>query len=212
MAAPGEAGDYAAALDAFRVAHVGDQGPRDGVVAAYHAVRNMPYFSGQDRTPLAALRSGRGACTAKHLVLRDLLRLMGADAGVEIVKGDFASGIPVHATMPSDLRAEIGRAGVVDYHCRVRLTTAGGRESLLDATWPDSLAAKGFAVASDWAGQGDTIQAIEKVEVIATPEDVLSEKARLLATLPEADAVRRLRFLALLSQWLTTAQDDRPKP
>ena len=47
------------------------------ILQAYSAVRQMLYFSGADRTPMAALRDGRGACTAKHLVLRDALRKAG---------------------------------------------------------------------------------------------------------------------------------------
>ncbi len=84
---------YAAALDAFLAAHVSAP-EMAGIVQAYRAVQAIPYFSGPDRTPLAALRDGRGACTAKHLVLRDALRRIGVRAEVEIVEGDFASGIP----------------------------------------------------------------------------------------------------------------------
>lgn len=194
VTAAGTGGDpYEKALDAFLAAHV----TSGGVVAAYRAVQAMPYFSGPDRTPLAALRSGRGACTAKHLVLRDLLRRMGQGAVVEIVEGDFASGIPCHPSMPDALQDMIRAGGVADFHCRVRLD--GG--PALDATWPLTLRRWGFDVRA-WDGAGDSGQAIARVTVRSTEEDVLGTKARLLATLSEADSARRLRFLALLSGWL----------
>ena len=190
----GKGGDpYQEALDAFLAAHVAS----GGVVAVYRAVQAMPYFSGPDRTPLAALRMGRGACTAKHLVLRDALRRMGHAAVVEIVEGDFASGIPLHPSMPPELQEMIRAGGVVDFHCRVRLASGPA----LDATWPLALRRWGFEL-REWEGAGDTAQAIARVTVRSTEEDVLGTKARLLATLSEADTARRLRFLALLSGWL----------
>ena len=192
---------YAAALAAFRTGR-----SVDGVVAAFHAVRAMPYFSGPDRTPLAALASGRGACTAKHLVLRDLLRSIGERAEVEIVEGDFAAAIPDHPSMPEALRNEVRAGGVTDFHCRVRLTSRGHPRRRLDATWPDALVPYGFSTARGWDGTGDTVQAIPRVRVAACVEDVLAHKARLLSSLPAAAVARRLRFLRLLSEWLAAIQ------
>lgn len=193
---------YGAALDAFLATHVTLDGGA-GVVQAYAAVQSMPYHSGNDRTPLAALLSGRGACTAKHLVLRDVLRRVGCAAEVEIVEGDFASGIPVHPTMSAELQAMVRDRGITDFHCRVRLG-ASGEGPALDATWPPALAKWGFPVEAGWSGTGDTLQAIADVTVRARDEDVLGTKARLLAALSEEDSARRLKFLGLLSAWLGT--------
>ena len=192
--------DYHAELDRFFVEHVPARGMA-GVLQAYTAVRQLAYFSGPDRTPLAALRSGCGACTAKHIILRDVLRRVGMRAVVEIVEGDFAAGIPLHASQPSDLQDMIRQRGVTDFHCRVRLMRPEG-DLRLDATWPDNLAAYGFAVNRTWAGTGDTLQAIPDVVVRSSDEDVLGAKARLLAGLRDATKRRRLEFLRLLSGWI----------
>jgi hypothetical protein len=194
---------YAVALERFASPHGGDP------VALFHAVRAMPYRSGPDRTPLGALRTRQGACTAKHLILRDALRLAGHRAEVELVEGDFAGAIPDHPSMPDQLRAEIARGGVTDYHCRVRLSAPGQPHRRLDATWPDALIPFGFATARGWDGTGDTAQAIPRVRVAACVDDVLGEKARLLSALPSDAAARRLRFLALLSDWLSGVQGPR---
>jgi len=191
---------YAAALDGFVAAYVPARG-MGGLLQSYAAVRQMPYFSGPDRTPLAALRSGRGACTAKHIILRDVLRKIGARAEVEIVEGDFASGIPLHATQSPALQAMIHQGGVTDFHCRVRLLQLEG-DVLLDATWPTELADHGFTVNRQWAGKGDTVQAISLVTVRSREEDVLGTKARLLAGLSAEMTARRQEFLRLLSGWL----------
>ena len=82
------AAEYAEALAAFGARHLAGEGSA-ALVQAFHAVRNLPYFSGPDRSALAALRTGRGACTAKHVLLRDLLRGLGTPAVVEIVEGDY---------------------------------------------------------------------------------------------------------------------------
>jgi hypothetical protein len=191
---------YAAALAGFVAANVPARG-MGGLLQSYAAVRQMPYFSGPDRTPLAALRSGRGACTAKHMILRDVLRRIGARAEVEIVEGDFASGIPLHSTQSPALQAMIRQGGITDFHCRVRLLQVEG-DLLLDATWPTELAGHGFKVNREWTGKGDTIHAISVVIVRSRDEDVLGEKARLLAGLGAEMTARRQEFLRLLSGWL----------
>ena len=192
--------DYNAELDRFFAELVPARG-KAGVLQAYTAVRQMAYFSGPDRTPLAALQAGRGACTAKHIILRDLLRRIGMRADVEIVEGDFAAAIPLHASQPDDLQDMIRQRGVTDFHCRVRLARPEG-DLRLDATWPDDLAAYGFAVNRTWTGDGDTLQAIADVVVRSSDEDVLGTKARLLADLGDATQRRRLEFLRLLSGWI----------
>lgn len=194
------AGTYEEGLDAFLRSH-GSAGGAADVAALFHAVRNLAYFSGPDRTPQAALASGRGACTAKHMLLRDLLRRCGEKADVEIVEGDFAAGIPEVASMSEALRRDVREAGVTDFHCYVVWYGPDG-EHLLDATWPDSVAAMGFPVNAGWRGKGDTRPALDPVAVKGREEDVIARKEALLATLPEAEAQKRRAFLSRLSAWL----------
>lgn len=191
---------YQAQLDRFVAVKVADRG-KGGILQSYAAVRDMPYFSGPDRSPLAALRSGRGACTAKHIILRDVLRRVGERAEVEIVEGDFALNIPTHPTQSADLQAMIRQGGVTDFHCRVRLVRTAG-DLRLDATWPDDLAAFGFASNRMWDGESDTLQAIPDVVVRSRDEDVLGTKARLVTSLSGDIRQRRQDFLRLLSDWL----------
>ena len=191
---------YQAELDRFVAAKVPARG-KAGILQSYAAVRDMPYFSGPDRTPLAALRSGRGACTAKHIILRDVLRRLGERAEVEIVEGDFSSDIPLHPTQPADLQAMIRQGGVTDFHCRVRLMLTA-RDLRLDATWPDDLESYGFASNRYWNGECDTVQAIPHVIVRSCDDDVLGTKARLVASLSEEIVQRRQNFLRLFSGWL----------
>lgn len=195
---------YPEALQAFLASHIPARGV-GGALQAYVAVQQMPYFSGTDRTPIAALRDGRGACTAKHIILRDALRAIGQRADVEVVKGDFAAAIPLHASQDTALAQMIRQGGVTDFHCRVVWRGSEG-DRHLDATWPAALAAYGFAVNRDWTGRGDTLQAMPDATVCATPEDVLTTKAQLLAGLDPAMIARRLEFLRLLSGWMSGLQ------
>lgn len=196
----GGGGDYPAALASFAARHVRGQGWQ-GAVEAYHAVRAMPYFSGPDRSPLAALRSGRGACTARHIVLRDLLRGLGIAADVELVDCDFAAAIPPHPTMEPSLKALAGAGGIRDMHCWVRARN-GETAVLMDATWCDDLAAYGFPVNSGWTGDRDTRPAVANGVVRAAAEDVLASKEELLAELTNEEVSARRAFLAALSTWL----------
>ena len=190
--------DYDQALDAFAARH----GARD-VPGIYHAVRKLGYFSSGDRSPDAVMRTGRGACTAKHILLRDLLRRRGQVAEVVLAEGDFAAGIPEAASMPVPLRDMIRAKGIADFHCYVVWQSAG-QPVLLDATWPDALAAQGFAVNTGWGGVGDTALAISPSGIKISEEDVIAAKARLLLGLTDRDAENRRAFLKLLSDWIVT--------
>lgn len=207
LSPPGAA--YDAALAAFSARHVTASGLA-GAVQAFHAVRNLPYFSGADRTPLAALQSGRGACTAKHIVLRDVLRRLGLPADVELVDCDFAAGVPAHDTMPPDLRTTATSGGIRDFHCWVRLN--GANPMLLDATWPDGLVAYDFPVNADWTGVCDTRPAAPGGVVREVAEDVIAAKERLLAELSQAETGARRVFLEQLSAWLDDTQIGRGGP
>ena len=189
---------YDLALDAFIASH----GVRD-VPGIYHAVRKLGYFSSGERSPEAVMRTGRGACTAKHILLRDLLRRQGQVAEVELVEGDFAAGIPEAASMPVALRDMIRTKGIEDFHCYVVWQSAG-HPVLLDATWPDALAAHGFPVNAGWSGVGDTALAINPTGIKIFEEDVIAAKARLLAGLTARDAESRRAFLKLLSDWIVS--------
>lgn len=191
---------YSEALSAFAAQHAVSPGPF-AAVRAYHAVRNIPYGSGPDRTPRTALEVGRGACTAKHLILRDLLRQLGLTADVELVDCDFAAGVPPVPSMPEPLRQTAQDGGIRDVHCWVRLR--GTDDALrLDATWPDTLSAYGFPVNSGWDGTGDTQPAAPDGVVLATADDVLAAKERLLSNLTDEEATARKEFLRQLTAWL----------
>lgn len=189
---------YDLALDAFMASN----GARD-VPGIYHAVRKLAYFSSGDRSPEAVMRTGRGACTAKHILLRDLLRRHGEVAEAALVEGDFAAGIPQVAYMPAPLRDMIRDSGVADFHCYVVWQNAG-HEVRLDATWPDALADHGFPVNAGWTGSGDTILAITPDGITRRVEDVITAKAQLLSGLSVDQADKRRRFLTLLSDWIAT--------
>ena len=189
---------YELALDAFIASH----GVRD-VPGIYHAVRKLAYFSSGERSAEAVMRTGRGACTAKHILLRDLLRRHGEVAVVELVAGDFAAGMPQVASMPLPLRDMIRDAGIADFHCYV-VWQRPGQNVRLDATWPDALAGHGFPVNAGWDGAGDTVLAIKPNGIAARAEDVIAAKARLLSGLTADQAEKRRLFLKLLSEWMAT--------
>ena len=191
---------YAASLDSF-LDHLGIKPGQSDVVKTFHSVRNFRYFSNGDRSPKSVLRDGRGACTAKHILLRDLLRRQGESADVELIEGDFAASMPVVKSMPESLKGWISTGGILDFHCYV-VWRGFDREQILDATWPDTLLSFGFAVNSTWAGEGDTLLAIAPRHVKARVEDVIGRKERMLSSLSREELHNRKVFLGLLSDWL----------
>jgi hypothetical protein len=195
---------YEAALDSF-LDELDLGFGRTDVVKTFHAVRNFPYFSSGDRSPEAALRDRRGACTAKHILLRDLLRRQGEIADVEIVEGDFAISMPLAKSMPEELQSWIKRGGITDFHCYV-VWRGPEREQVLDCTWPNLLKTLGFPVNSNWTGKGDTDLAIEPRHVKARIENVIERKELMLSKLSQDDIFHRKIFLSMLSEWLAGLQ------
>lgn len=187
-------------LDAFLARH-GLSGSRRDVAGIFHAVRNIAYASTRERTARAVLTNRKGACTGKHLLLRDLLRHIGEEAEVEIVAGDFAAAVPLVETMSPALQHEIREHGLKDYHCYT-VWRDGTRELKLDATWGDIMSPLGFPVNDAWNGDGDTRLAVQPTAAPLRVEDVIAHKERLLAALAPADQARRRRFLDLLTQWM----------
>jgi hypothetical protein len=191
---------YAGLLDAFLTRH-GLTGSRRDVPGIFHAVRNIAYASTGERTPAAVLAAGKGACTGKHLLLRDLLRHVGEVADVEIVAGDFAAAVPLVESMPPALQHEIRIHGLKDFHCYA-VWRDGARELKLDATWGDVMAPFGFPVNDTWSGEADTRLAAQPTAAPLRVEDVIAHKEELLAALAPEDRDRRRRFLDLLTQWM----------
>ena len=190
---------YSRQLDEFLDPHIGTGRPT--VPAIYDAVRNLTYASDGNRTPETVLATGKGSCTGKHLLLRDLLRHVGETADVEFIEGDFAASMPVVPSMSDDLKRWVSAGGISDFHCYV-VWQGGERELKLDATWPDTLAPLGFAVNRHWDGNSDTRVAIKSGTIRGRAEDVLERKAALLATLTEKQIKDRLNFLRLLTEWM----------
>ncbi len=172
----------------------------DPAVEAFHAVRRMTYASTGSRDPADLVRTGRGACTAKHLLLCQLLGSLGVRARVETVFGRFGAGLPEAPDMPDELRAMIREGGVPDYHNLVSAEI--GREAVvLDATWHDAMARRGFPVNADWQGRGSTRPAVEGTVLEGGGPDPAARKAALVDGLAEADRTRRRRFLELITRY-----------
>ncbi|CAN5356227.1 hypothetical protein BH10PSE7_BH10PSE7_25070 [soil metagenome] len=188
---------YRQQLDGFLERHAASR----AVPAIFHAVRNLAYASDGSRSPEAAMRTGKGACTAKHILLRDLLRHVGEEADIELVEGDFAAALPLHGSMSDDLKRWIRSGGITDFHCYVVWHHDGG-DVTLDATWPDALIPFGFAVNRNWDGASDTRIALEPIAVRSRTDDVIAQKEMLLATLMVQQRKDRRSFLELLTAWM----------
>lgn len=177
-------------------------GETPGVVEIFHAVRQFPYASTGRRTAADVVRDGKGACTAKHLLLIELLNSADVPANIATVFGQFGADIPLPIPgMPAELQAMIRGGGVPDYHHYV-IATINGRSVALDATWHDALIPYGFPVNAGWDGRGDTALALRGERVETDPSDLPAFKAALIAKLPRADRERRETFLRLLSEWI----------
>lgn len=176
-------------------------GGLERAVTLFHEVRRYTYLSDGVRDPAIIAARQAGACTGKHILLRDRLRSAGYTAWIETAEGDFAAAMPQCQTMPPDLAAMVAEAGVEDFHHFVRLEWEG-RSILLDATWHDSMRLSGFAVNDGWTGPGETVPALTPRRVFGPQEDIVAFKKACLDTMSAPALARRARFLKLFSAWV----------
>jgi hypothetical protein len=192
------------AYDRF-LAGIGEKPNR--LAAIYHAVRNIPYGSVGARDPLQVMKNRSGSCSGKHILLRDLLRKAGFEAGVMTIYTHFDSKLKPNAAFPDELNEMIEQGGIPDYHHFVRIGGPGGQK--LDATWHDAVSQYGFPVNSRWNGEGDTELASLPIETFEPVEDLVAYKIKMVASLPEAASQRRSRFFSLLTGWIADLGEGR---
>ena len=152
-----------------------------------------------------------------------LLRKLGHDVEIETYHCDFSAAVGEEgvAKTPAGLAPFVGETPPVhDFHHAVRLSgcvdgVLNSEGILLDATWPDCLAAPGFRVNTGWAGpqDGDTALAVPSSAVFQEfgavgLEHLGSLKAALVATLRAEEQERRTRFFSELTAWLPHFQDS----
>jgi hypothetical protein len=167
----------------------------------FHAVRRIPYGSGGGRNVRDVVEQNKGSCSGKHILLRDVLRLLGHDAAVETVRGDFTSRLVGEKSMGAALRQMCEDGNVTDFHQYVVWAGPEG-DVKLDATWSDGPIQHGVLGNMDWNGAGDTNLALIPEKVLARVEDVPAYKKRLLEGLHQDVQERRLTFLSLLTDWV----------
>jgi len=167
----------------------------------YHQVRNIPYGSNGSRDPRIVYESNVGSCSGKHILLRDLLREAGHKAEIITMFTYFNESTPICDSFSEELKTLGASTRIPDFHHYVRVKKQG-KWLKLDATWHDGLAAFGFKVNSDWAGQGDTALASVAEREYPNEEDIIAFKAHLVDSLPSDQREVRAKYFAMVTGWI----------
>lgn len=137
-------------------------------------VRDMPYGRPQfGQTPAAALQEWRGTCSTKHLAVHLLLSQLQLHPRLMMARFVVRPTLPLRDPL---LRAAVCERPVYDVHnflyCRF-----DGRDTLIDITFPCSLAPYGFEVTADWYLGQDFRLACSPLEIReVAPEDAIDAK------------------------------------
>ena len=148
-----------------------------------------------------------GSCSGKHILLRDLLREAGYEAEIITMLTYFNESTPICDSFSEDLKTLAGRMRIPDFHHYVRVKDQG-RWLKLDATWHDEMAAFGFSVNNDWAGEGDTRLASVPEHEYPHEEDIITFKAQLVDSLPSDQREVRAKYFAMITDWI--AENAKP--
>ena len=170
------------------------------VTEVFHAVRRLPYLSSGDRSLETLLKTGRGSCSSKHILLATLLNKLGIKAEVELVLGDFGSPLKAARDIPDTLR-KFSEQGIRDVHNVVRAWIEG-QPVILDATWHDTVAPHGFRVNHHWEGAGDTVIAVDVEKFLGPTLNVATAKEKIISAWPATEQIRRRQFLDMINAWV----------
>ena len=200
-------GSVDADLSAYLVSIIGsDKTPN--VSEVFHAVRRLPYLSSGDRSLETILKTGRGSCSSKHILLTALLNKLGVEAEVELVLGDFGSPLKAARDVPDRL-LKFSEQGIRDVHNVVRAWIKG-QPVILDATWHDAVTPYGFRVNHHWEGAGDTVIAVDVEKFLGPASDVATAKEKIISSWPAAEQNRRRQFLDMINAWVAGLEGAAP--
>ena len=200
-------GSVDADLSAYLVSIIGsDQTPN--VIEVFHAVRRLPYLSSGDRSLETILKTGKGSCSSKHILLATLLNKLGIKAEVELVLGDFGSPLKAARDVPDRL-LKFSEQGIRDVHNVVRAWIKG-QPVILDATWHDAVTPYGFRVNHHWEGAGDTVIAVDVEKFLGPASDAATAKEKIISSWPAAEQNRRRQFLDMINAWVAGLEGAAP--
>ncbi len=172
------------------------------VVTLFHAVQNLPYLSTGDRSLEGILQRRAGSCSSKHILLAAMLNVIGITSRVELVLGDFATPFRNARNIPAPF-IEAAKNGIRDIHNILR-ADINGTSVILDATWHDAMLPFAMRVNNAWNGQGDTEIAVDVHKMLGPSNEPAEDKARIIATWPQAEQQARRRFLETVNDWIAT--------
>lgn len=178
----------------------GTLGPRE----AFRLVRDLPYRRTPALTPEAVVAAWCGTCTAKHVLLKQLLGEMGIPSRL-IMAGHLFSR-ETAPFLPPEVLAHVDGGPVPDVHTYLEVLD-GRLPRPVDATWPLGLRAWGFPANPSW--EGPMALACVPLETGAVPEgcDVSSFKEAWIVRWVGRERPRREALLQALRTWL-----DRQEP
>ena len=200
-------GSVDADLSAYLASIIGsDKTPN--LTEVFHSVRRLPYLSSSDRSLETILKTGKGSCSSKHILLATLLNKLGIKAEVELVLGDFGSPLEAARDIPDTL-LKFSQQGIRDVHNVVRAWIEG-QPVILDATWHDAVIPHGFRVNHHWEGAGDTVIAVDVEKFLGPALDVAAAKEKIISSWPATEQIRRRHFLDMINTWVAGLEGAAP--
>ena len=151
-------------------------------------VRAIPYGRPSERTAAAVLAEGRGTCSTKHLLLRELAGEAVPQADVQLLHRVYELTPALAGTLfGAPVASAVPESGLVDVHTYAT-ALVDGRRVRIDVTFPDG---------PPWDGRSDMPLACGDGIDVNAGDEPLATKERLVAE--HCDAASRERFVAVLS-------------
>jgi hypothetical protein len=174
----------------------------------FSLVRDMPYARASNRDPLTTIDEWKGTCSGKHYLLKGLFEDLGMT--VRLYAGLIYYSIDNCPWLPENLRILVENEPLADIHNFVRLETAPGIFTLVDATFP-SLARSHGLVVNNFNLSVDMVPILpikQEFEVLSD-NDPQEFKNTLIDRYCGQFMEEREQFIDLLSNWLGSFADSK---
>jgi hypothetical protein len=134
----------------------------------FSLVRDMPYERASSRQPETTIAEWRGTCSGKHYLLQKLFNDLGLPS--KIIACTSITPVDQEEIAADILELyEAANRRFVDVHNYLLVAVPGGREMIVDATWPLSAEKYGMVVNKEFVLGEDQKLAAEPVETWVVP-------------------------------------------
>lgn len=187
---------------------IGDLELEEKIIKIFEKVRDIKFGHIGSRDPLEIYKAGKGTCSGKNFLLRELYKAVGLKTKdiICLQRWKDLSWFPDDeyglVDFPEELIQKLNEKEIVDFH-NYLLVEIDGKWIQVDVTIDKELLELGFRTEIDWDGRSSMpLCFVGSHKVWDCGDSGAEKKAELTAELPQSIQTARNDFLSSLTAWI----------